>query len=65
MKDGQPSRESCPNLKPLTYGAFYSQFAKAMAGKGDVPVKAQDAAFVIRLIELAKLSYTEGRTIDI
>ncbi|KAL8804559.1 MAG: hypothetical protein Q9182_002474 [Xanthomendoza sp. 2 TL-2023] len=50
---------------PKTYQAIYSQFALAMAGKGDVPVKADDARTVIRLIELAKQSSNEGRTLDV
>lgn len=65
IEDGQPSKEACPNVEPPTYTAFYSQFAKALSGEAEVPVRAQDAASVIRLIELARLSSAEGRTIDI
>lgn len=65
IKDGQLSKEACPNVEPPTYTAFYSQFAKALSREAEVPVRAQDAASVIRLIELAQLSSAEGRTIDI
>ncbi len=65
IKDGQPSREVCANIEPLTYRTFYSQFAKALNGEGEVPVGAEEAASVIRLIELAKLSSNESRTVDV
>ncbi|KAL8697330.1 MAG: hypothetical protein Q9224_002369, partial [Gallowayella concinna] len=57
-----------PTIQPTestTYKAIYSQFALAIAGKGDVPVKTDEARAVIRLIELAKQSSDEGRTLDV
>ncbi|KAL8771436.1 MAG: hypothetical protein Q9209_003104 [Squamulea sp. 1 TL-2023] len=57
-----------PTLKPTastTYQALYTQFANAVSGNGEVPVKAEDAREVIRLVELAKKSSDEGRTVDI
>lgn len=45
--------------------AFYREFAKALLGEGEVPVKPEDASAVIRLIELARKSSREGRTLDI
>ena len=44
---------------------FYSMFAKALAGQGDVPVKAEGASAVIRLIELARESSQSGKTLDV
>lgn len=58
----------CPTLHPTTdttYQAIYTQFAAAVAGKGDVAVQAEEARDVIRLIELAKRSSEEGRTVDV
>ncbi|KAL8725433.1 MAG: hypothetical protein Q9166_007365 [cf. Caloplaca sp. 2 TL-2023] len=57
-----------PTTQPTTsttYAAIYTQFAHAIAGKGDVSVKPEDAREVIRLIELAKQSSEEGRTVDV
>ena len=63
IENGIPSKVDYPNVAPLTYTAFYSQLAQALAGKGEVPVKPEGAASVIRLIELAQLSSKEGRTL--
>lgn len=65
IKGGQISREVYPNVEPSTYRTFYNQFAKALNGNGEVPVKAEEAASVIRLIELARLSSSEGRTLEV
>ncbi|KAL8787717.1 MAG: hypothetical protein Q9213_002037 [Squamulea squamosa] len=57
-----------PTLQPTastTYKAIYAQLANAVSGKGEVPVKAEEARDVIRLIELAKRSNEEGRTVDV
>ena len=53
------------NIEPVTYSAFYSQFTKALARQGEVPVKPETPRDVIRLIELARLSSKEGRTLAI
>lgn len=52
-----------PNIKPLTYATFYRQFASALAGGSKVPVDPAGCARVIHLIELARQSSREGRTI--
>lgn len=65
IKGDLMSREVCPNVEPVTYKTFYCQFAKALNGDGEVPVKAEEAASVIRLIELARLSSSEGRTLEV
>ncbi|KAI4243185.1 MAG: hypothetical protein LQ352_007079 [Teloschistes flavicans] len=54
-----------PTIHTETYKTFYTRLARAVAGEGDVPVKPEDAGQVIRLIELAKQSSEEGRTIDV
>ncbi|KAL8878035.1 MAG: hypothetical protein Q9198_004073 [Flavoplaca austrocitrina] len=60
--------EPYPTLQPTsdtTYKAIYTQLAAAVAGKGDVAVKAEEAREVIRLIELAKRSNEEGKTLNV
>ena len=67
IRDGQSTSEPCPNIEPVTYSAFYSEFAKAIDGQGKVPVpvEAKSAMEVIRLVELARLSSKEGRTLRV
>ena len=64
MHNGQPKTQTCANVKPVTYRAFYGQFAEALAGQGEVPVKPETPRDVIRLIELARLSSKERRTLE-
>ena len=63
IESGQPTTQTYLNIKPVTYRAFYSQFAKALAGQGQVPVPPETPKDVIRLIELARLSSKEERTL--
>ena len=65
--DGHPRSEPCPNIAPITYSTFYAQFANAIEGQGKVPVPVspQGSRDVIRLIELARLSSREERTLKI
>ena len=63
MQSGQPTTQTWPNLEPITYLAFYKQFANALNGQGEVPVTPETPKDVIRLIELARLSSKEGRTL--
>ena len=65
IKDGVPPSEKHANIAPLTYTAFYTQLAHALAGKGEVPVRPEGPALVIRLIELARQSSNEGRTLTV
>lgn len=65
IRNRQPSKEACPNIAPLTYRTFYTEFVKALSGEGQVPVKPEDARDVIRLIELARKSSQEGKTLDV
>ncbi len=53
MNGDTPSAEPFPTVQPTTYAEFYKKLAKALAGHGEVPVKAEEASAVIRLIELA------------
>ncbi|KAI9840271.1 MAG: hypothetical protein M1837_001806 [Sclerophora amabilis] len=54
-----------PTIQPATYAGFYKTFAAALAGESEVPVQAEQARDVIRLIELARKSSKEGRTLDV
>jgi predicted dehydrogenase len=65
IKEGKIVARPEPTLHPFTYGGFYQEFAKALAGEGEVPVPPEGPAEVIRLIELARQSSTEGRTLDV
>ncbi|KAL8840556.1 MAG: hypothetical protein Q9170_001309 [Blastenia crenularia] len=65
VDDGILVARPFPTAQPVSYKAFYTQFAQAVAGRGEVPVKPEDASAVIRLIELAKQSSDEGRTVDV
>ncbi|MCJ1256781.1 hypothetical protein MMC24_004605 [Lignoscripta atroalba] len=62
---GKPSSKRYPTVEPVTYSAFYSQFAKALAGQGEVPVQPEGSSEVIRLIELARQSTQEGKTLEV
>jgi scyllo-inositol 2-dehydrogenase (NADP+) len=55
---------SIPTL-PGRYERFYRQLAEAIAGEGPVPVTAESAAQVIRVIEAALRSAEEGRRISL
>jgi scyllo-inositol 2-dehydrogenase (NADP+) len=55
---------SMPGL-PGRYETFYRQLASAIAGQGPVPVTAESAAQVIRVIEAAVRSEREGRRVPL
>lgn len=62
---GEAFTKSHPNIQPVTYKAFYEGLAASLMGKGEPPVDPQGPADVIRLIELAKLSSVEEKTLRI
>jgi predicted dehydrogenase len=63
--DGKFQEEKIPEEAPATYLAFYSGFAKALASgkEEDVPVKATDAADVLRIIEAVVESAKTGKDV--
>ncbi|KAL8937305.1 MAG: hypothetical protein Q9216_004493 [Gyalolechia sp. 2 TL-2023] len=65
VDDGNLIPKSYPTVRRATYKDFYTQFVQAVDGRGEVPVKPEDAASVIRLVELAKESSEQGRTLDV
>jgi len=48
---------------PGAYQAFYREMAAAVRGTGPVPVPAQEAREVVRVLALARRSSAEGRTV--
>jgi len=46
------------------YVEYYKILARALNGQGDVPVNIEDAANVLRIIEMAQESSKTGRTLD-
>lgn len=48
---------------PPTYVEYYRVFGRALKGEGEVPVKAEEARDVLRIIEAALLSSKEGRSV--
>jgi predicted dehydrogenase len=66
MEDGNVIRTRVETVAPATYAEFYKRLAKAMKGDKDlVPVDPEQAALVIRLLELARESSRTGRTMDV
>lgn len=64
LEDGKTVRKNVETVEPPTYCEFYSRLAKALRGeKGMLPVQSEEAALVIRLIELARESSQSGKTL--
>jgi predicted dehydrogenase len=65
-KDGKVTSERVPTVEPLTYVEYYRLLAKALGGEPDkVPIQPQQAVDVIRLVELARESTKQGKTLDV
>ncbi|KAI9673253.1 MAG: hypothetical protein M1829_004318 [Trizodia sp. TS-e1964] len=65
QNDGSLRSSTYPTDVPATYVEFYRILSAAMSGKGRVPVRAEEARDVIRLIELAKESSELRRSLDV
>ncbi|GAB7358092.1 hypothetical protein MBLNU230_g0253t1 [Neophaeotheca triangularis] len=50
-------------MPPPTYVEFYRRFVGALNGEGEVPVRAEEAAAVLRIIEAAVESSRSGRRV--
>ncbi|KAF7845714.1 hypothetical protein BT93_L1007 [Corymbia citriodora subsp. variegata] len=61
----KPEVHKYPTVAPATYVQYYRIFAKALKGEGEVPVKAEDARDVLRIIEAALVSSEEGKTVEL
>ena len=62
---GEARAEKWPNVEPVTYKKFYEGVAGVLAGEKKGYVDPDVPAAVIRLIELARLSSREGRTVKV
>jgi predicted dehydrogenase len=63
-EDGKLERKTWETVSPPpTYVEYYRLFGKAVAGEGEVPVKAEGARDVLRIVEAALLSSKEGRSV--
>lgn len=67
LEGSTPKESVLANIEPLTYATLYSEFAKAIEGGGEdaVPVKASEARDVLRIIEAAKESAKNGKTVKL
>ncbi|KAI0505173.1 hypothetical protein F5B22DRAFT_536208 [Xylaria bambusicola] len=64
--DGQMCEESCPNVEPpVTYRKIYEAFGEALKGNGDVPVPAEEARDVLRILEAARESSLTSREVEL
>jgi predicted dehydrogenase len=65
-EDGRLERKTWETVSPPpTYVEYYRLFGKAVAGEGEVPVKAEEARDVLRIVEAALLSSKEGRSVSL
>lgn len=58
-------RKRYATVEPATYVEYYRLVAKAVRGEGEVPVKAEEARDVLRIIEAALVSSREGRSVTL
>lgn len=59
--DGQFTTETVPSIEPPpTYVEYYRTLGQALRGQGEVPVSGDDAADVLKIIELAQASSDSG-----
>ncbi len=63
-RHGRLSRGVSVPTVPGRYEEFYRQLVAAMSGEGPVPVTAESAGQVIRVLEAARRSASEGRSIS-
>ncbi|KAI2622810.1 NAD(P)-binding protein [Hypomontagnella submonticulosa] len=66
-EDGSMQEQSCPNVQPQTYSKIYERFGNALVGgrEQDVPVPAEQARDVLRVIEAVKQSARERREVEL
>lgn len=62
-ENGEIIREAVPSEKGR-YPDFYNNLCDVIAGNGELLVQPEEAAEVIRMIELAKVSHREGRVVS-
>lgn len=57
-------KQTYTSVEPTTYVEYYRILAKALQGQGEVPVKGEDAADVLRIIEMVQESSETGKTLE-
>lgn len=62
-ESGEPKARRLPTVEPPTYVEYYNIFARALKRDGEVPVKAEEAAAVLKIIEAAIESSQSGRRV--
>jgi predicted dehydrogenase len=60
--EGKISTETIPSLAG-NYGTFYEKMANAINHNEAVPTSAKHGAAIIRILEAARASFTEGKVI--
>lgn len=65
IENGSPVRRIYPTIEPATYVEFYRIFARALNGDGEVPVSAQQASDVLKILEAVKESSSGGRSVTV
>lgn len=65
IKNGQPSSETVPTVEGPTWVEYYRKLARALGGEKVIPASGAEASQVIRLIELAKESSKQRKTLDL
>ena len=66
MEDGKAVKKRVETEEPATYSEFYRMLARAVRGEKEaVPVSGEEAALVIRLVELARESSRLGQTLEV
>ena len=65
IKDGKPSAETVPTVEGVTWVEYYRKLAQALGGGNVIPASGAEASQVIRLIELAKESSKQRKTVDL
>jgi predicted dehydrogenase len=60
--EGKISTEIIPSLAG-NYGTFYEKMANAINHNEEVPTSAKHGAAIIRILEAARASFTEGKVI--
>lgn len=64
--DGKLEKKTWPTVSPPpTYVEYYRAVGRALAGEAEVPVRADEARDVLRIIEAALLSSKEGRSVNL
>nr|POF21072.1 putative oxidoreductase [Quercus suber] len=65
MEDGKLKRKTYPTVEPATYVEFYRLLAAALKDQGEVPVKAEEARDVMKILDAAAQSSAEERSIRV